>query len=405
MRPQSSLLKDDRGAVAPITIVMMVAFFALLASVVDLGHLMLVRSQLQNAADAGALAGARALFYNNSSTTPNWVPARNAAIAAVESNKADTLLLEEPAANVTYGYWNTANGTLSSSGIVPGPTDVAAVKVVVQKNSTSNGPVAMTFGQIFGISTVNVASHAIAMVMPPSNGPFANAVFSNQNVSITGAESITGSAFSNNNLTINGAETITGSAVGVTGVTLIGAGSIGSVVAGTLSEINDSQGAFSIGSTSGGATAIAMPNYSQQIQQTAATTYNGNYVQNSAMNISGNMYITGTASLTGAINDSGAILANGSITISGAASISGDSQIFLYSANGNITITGATAFGTGDSSAILYAPNGIISISGASSINGGIVANQVTLPGGAFSINGGFPIQFLQQFSPPVLVQ
>ena len=62
MRPWSSFLKDSRGAVAAITIILMVAFFALLAIVIDLGHLMLVRSQLQNAADAGALAGARALI-------------------------------------------------------------------------------------------------------------------------------------------------------------------------------------------------------------------------------------------------------------------------------------------------------------------------------------------------------
>src|SRR5208337_3523233 len=90
MRPWNAFLKDCRGAVAAITIILMVAFFALLAIVIDLGHLMLVRNQLQNAADAGALAGARALFYNNSTGTPNWAAGQTAATLTVQQNKADT---------------------------------------------------------------------------------------------------------------------------------------------------------------------------------------------------------------------------------------------------------------------------------------------------------------------------
>ena len=66
----NSLIKDKRGAMAPITIILMVIFFALLAFVIDLGHLLLVREQLQNAADAAALAGARALFPYTTGNTP-----------------------------------------------------------------------------------------------------------------------------------------------------------------------------------------------------------------------------------------------------------------------------------------------------------------------------------------------
>src|SRR5208337_891495 len=176
MRPQSSLLKDDRGAVAPITIVLMVAFFALLAIVIDLGHLMLVRNQLQNAADAGALAGARALFLNNSTGTPDWAAGQAAATATVQANKADTQALLT--ANVQTGYWDTTwtptttPANLLSTGIVPDATQFPAVKVSVQKNAGSNnGPVSLTFGQIFGIITVNVAAHATAIVGNPSTVP------------------------------------------------------------------------------------------------------------------------------------------------------------------------------------------------------------------------------------------
>jgi Flp pilus assembly protein TadG len=173
MRPQDSFLNDKRGAIAPITIVMLVAFFALLAIVVDVGHLMLVRTQLQDAADAGALAGADALI---SATGPNWAAGQAAALAAVQKNKADTQQLST--ATVQTGYWDTtwspttAPASLLSTGIVPGPTDVPAVKVSVQKIGGSNsGPVSLTFGQIFGLSTVNVGAHAIAVVSYPSTVP------------------------------------------------------------------------------------------------------------------------------------------------------------------------------------------------------------------------------------------
>jgi Flp pilus assembly protein TadG/cytoskeletal protein CcmA (bactofilin family) len=392
-----------------------VAFFALLAIVTDLGHLMLVRSQLQNAADAGALAGARALFLNNSTGNPAWAAGQAAAIATVEANKADTLVLAEPAGNVQTGYWDTtwtpgtAPATLLSTGISPGPTDAPAVKVKVQKNATSNGPVALTFARIFGLTTVNVAAHATAIVSPSSGGPFSFALFSNLDLPINGAINVTGSIFTNNVLTLAGADSITGAAEGVTGVNLTGAGSIGSVVAGTLSEITET-GAFDVGSKSPGATPILLSNYnySSQIASTAATVItpaSGTYTQNGALSINGNIYVNGNVILNGAINDSGVILASGNITVTGSADITGCDQIFLYSANGNITVTGAANFGNSSmTSAILYAPNGTVSISGASNINGGIIANQISL-GGAFNVNGGYPVQFLQQFAQSELVQ
>jgi Flp pilus assembly protein TadG len=411
MRPQSSLLKDDRGAVAPITIVMLVAFFALLAIVTDLGHLMLVRSQLQNAADAGALAGAGALSPYTSSG-PNWAAGQKAAIATVQANKADTYWLST--ATVQTGYWDTtwtpatAPASLLSTGIVPGPTNVPAVKVSIQKiGGSNNGPVALTFGQIFGISTVKVAAHATAMLSPPS-GPFAYAMFSNQNLSITGLDYISGSIHSNNELSIIGAEIITGAAEGFTEVNLDGLGILGSVATGPNGTINE--GGFFIGPKSYNAQDITpMPDFSSQIASTAATTItppSGTYTQSNDLNLSGNIYVNGNVILNGVTHDTGAILASGNITVNGAADISGSGQAFLYSANGNITIDGADiiGFGNGSSSAILYAPKGTISITGLDAINGAIIANQVTFPLSLFYLHGGFPIVSLG-VGVPQLVQ
>ena len=57
--------EDDKGVVA---IIVGLSIFVLLgfgALAVDLGYSMLVKNELQNAADAGALAGARELYINN----------------------------------------------------------------------------------------------------------------------------------------------------------------------------------------------------------------------------------------------------------------------------------------------------------------------------------------------------
>jgi Putative Flp pilus-assembly TadE/G-like len=178
MRTNSSFLKDSRGSVAAITIIMMVAFFALVAIVVDLGRLMLVRGQLQNAADAGALAGVVSLVPYTANGTPDWPQCPKSASSAVQDNKADTLTLVEPQSNVQYGYWDTTlpssqplQSYLQTPGL--GSTLCPAVQVGVQKNQANNGPVALTFGQIFGITNVNVAAHAIAIgriTAPPGYG-------------------------------------------------------------------------------------------------------------------------------------------------------------------------------------------------------------------------------------------
>ncbi len=59
---KKSMITDQKGAVAVIVAVCLVVFVGFTALAVDVGHLYVVRNELQNAADAGALAGARCLF-------------------------------------------------------------------------------------------------------------------------------------------------------------------------------------------------------------------------------------------------------------------------------------------------------------------------------------------------------
>ncbi len=398
-------LKDCRGAVAAITIILMVAFFALLAIVIDLGHLMLVRNQLQNAADAGALAGARARIYNNSTGTPNWAAGQTAATQMVLLNKADTLTLPNP--TVQAGVWNTATLAFSTNtGTTLDATHLPAIKVIIQKIAGSNnGPVALTFGQIFGISTVNVGAHAIAIVSPNPGGPFNSTLFSNLNFIINGSQNITGSVFSNNDLTINGSINISGGVEGAN-VNINGSGSIGSAIANAANDISVN-GSWNNFPKSGGATNIPLSNYdySSQIAATAAHTYATSQIFNGTVNLSGNISVNGNVTLNGSINDTGTIIATGNITINGTATIGGSNQLFIYSSGGNITINGTDNLASGNSSIIVYAPKGQVIVNGSFNMNGDIIANQIIAINGSVNINGGGPVLTLAQFAPPELVQ
>jgi Flp pilus assembly protein TadG len=64
------LLNDQRGVTIVIVAIMIAVFIGFAALAVDISHLYVVRNELQNAADAGALAGARVL-YNVGGTAVN----------------------------------------------------------------------------------------------------------------------------------------------------------------------------------------------------------------------------------------------------------------------------------------------------------------------------------------------
>ncbi len=136
MKPRHSLLKDSSGSILVATVIIMTAFIGLLAVVVDLGHLFVVKSQLQNAADAGALAGARALYLNNSNNSADFTAAQNAAIAAVKKNYSDNIALVN--AVVTPGFWDLnwdpkTPHTLLPTGTTRTANLVPAVQVVVDR--------------------------------------------------------------------------------------------------------------------------------------------------------------------------------------------------------------------------------------------------------------------------------
>src|SRR5437868_11629830 len=90
--------RRERGSVLAISALGMLAFLLATGLCVDLGHFYLVKSELQNAADAAALAGASALNSGPAGITK----ARQRATAAMNSYEFNQKGLTIAATDVTF---------------------------------------------------------------------------------------------------------------------------------------------------------------------------------------------------------------------------------------------------------------------------------------------------------------
>jgi len=169
----SAFLVDADGAIGIVILLLLPILFGFAGLAVDVGHSYAVKSQLKNAADAGALRGARALVpYTGSPGTPNWASALVQAPQTVKLNRADNKQLTD--SEVTYGYWSftTNPPSLQSAGIVPTVNDFPAVRVTVSKTAGKNdGPVSMYLASILGLLSSDVGASSVAIISFPSGMP------------------------------------------------------------------------------------------------------------------------------------------------------------------------------------------------------------------------------------------
>ncbi len=137
-------MRRDRGSIVVLTTAGLVAFLGAITLAVDVGYLYVVRNQLQNAADAAALAGAQGLLQepgNYSATGP-----------------AVRLAIEYAARNQAAGQ----PVQLSPSEITFPKPNVIRIEIV--------RPVNTFFGPIFGIRQANIRVRAAAVVAPAIGG-------------------------------------------------------------------------------------------------------------------------------------------------------------------------------------------------------------------------------------------
>lgn len=168
-----AFLVDQDGAIAIVMALLLPVVLGFAGLAVDIGHSYTVKSQLKNAADAGALRGARVLVpFTGSPLTPNWAEALSKAPLAVNLNRADNKQLTD--STVTYGYWGfaTTPPSLQSAGIIPTANDFPAVQVTVSKTAGKNGgPVSIYLASILGVLSADVSVTSVAIISFPKGMP------------------------------------------------------------------------------------------------------------------------------------------------------------------------------------------------------------------------------------------
>jgi len=159
----------QKGAVAVLVALTLPVLLGAGALVIDLAYLHVVRNELQNDADAAALAGARKLYTNGASVL-DWTGAASTASNAITLNRAAGHALSN--GQVQTGYWDTTQGTsgMQSLPMTPGANDAPAVQVSVGKSEGQNqGPVRTFLASIWGVYAQPVRATAVAGVSSPGS--------------------------------------------------------------------------------------------------------------------------------------------------------------------------------------------------------------------------------------------
>jgi hypothetical protein len=146
------LHRDERGISLVFVSTSFMAFMAASTLAIDIGMLMTARAQAQNAADAGAHAGAVALVFNNFNDRTSTGPAVESAINGALANEVMGAPVSVTPDDVTFP--NDPAGQ---------PTRVA---VSVYRNTERLNPLPTLIGRVFDMDTLGVAATATAEAAP-----------------------------------------------------------------------------------------------------------------------------------------------------------------------------------------------------------------------------------------------
>lgn len=142
-----ALHRDQKGFALVYVALSIFVLFGFLGLAVDAGHLYVVRGELQNAADASALAGAWSLYRDPSNPdglpSLDWGRANTAASDFINKNNSDGAALAN--ATIEVGYWPPLNPDDSLSTTQTSPSQVPAVRVSISRSAGSNGGPVSTF--------------------------------------------------------------------------------------------------------------------------------------------------------------------------------------------------------------------------------------------------------------------
>ncbi len=146
------MYRDERGMSLVFVALGFMGFFAATMLAIDVGMLMTARTQAQNSADSGALAGAVAMAFVNFDDHNPSGPAVTGAIRQATANQ------------VMYGNVSVTPDDIEFLQDSFGT--YSQIRVTVHRNSERGNPVNTLIASLFGINTANINAVATAEVSP-----------------------------------------------------------------------------------------------------------------------------------------------------------------------------------------------------------------------------------------------
>jgi hypothetical protein len=171
-------LENRHGSVAIVIALSTLAFVGLAALAIDISHFIVVRNELQNAADAGALAGARFLYDNNgTAVNPD---ANQRAYDAATANRSEAFPVDVHWSggndgDIQRGHWSFKTRTFApNASLLPvslwdasaeeldqNPSFINAIRVSARREDR---PATSILAGIFGFKNLLLSSDAVAYI-------------------------------------------------------------------------------------------------------------------------------------------------------------------------------------------------------------------------------------------------
>jgi hypothetical protein len=168
-----NLALDESGAAAIVFALVFAVLCGFVGLAFDIGHIVLVKAELQRTADAAAFAGVAGLVpYTGTgiNKTPNWFIGANKAHTMIhnEANKADNQIFTITEGTVLSGYWflnlpvgheQTFQTNRPTSTFMPAP----AIKVTLSRNVT------LFFAPFVGVDSQKLVTATATAILPEAN--------------------------------------------------------------------------------------------------------------------------------------------------------------------------------------------------------------------------------------------
>jgi Flp pilus assembly protein TadG len=167
--------ESQKGAITILMAVVLVGLIGIAAFAIDIGYGLVVKSELQNVADTGSLAGTRALALAYQTNGTYWGETPTSDVKSTVLSKVNTITQKNEAGGMPIVV-GTSDIVLGKYNKVSEDVDAVAkgalaVKVIARRDATSNGPIATTLARVFGITSLQVAAQSAATLSALKKAP------------------------------------------------------------------------------------------------------------------------------------------------------------------------------------------------------------------------------------------